>query len=140
MESLPREFSLVYFTADWPTNDWPSKYAVVTAHNPEGAVVDAGRNVAADRALELELVDRGLTHFRVTGGAKDGSHVEFGWGIELPSMESAQELSERFGQLAYFWVADGRLFLVDSKTGECQFQAEWKDRWLGGSETTGTCS
>ena len=131
MESLPVEFSRVYFRGQPPMGGWPETFAVVTAHNPEGVVDDPSANETADLSLRQEIERAGLIHFRVTGGSLDGRHQEPGWGIVLATPELARDLSERFEQLAYFWVENSRLFLVDTQTGERFQQNAWLDRLLG---------
>ena len=131
MESLPVEFSRVYFRGQPPMGGWPETFAVVTAHNPEGVVDDPSANETADLSLRQEIERAGLIHFRVTGGSLDGRHQEPGWGIVLAAPDLARDLSERFEQLAYFWVENSRLFLVDTQTGERFQQNAWLDRLLG---------
>jgi hypothetical protein len=128
---LPVEFSQVYFRGQAPIGGWPERFAVVTAHNPEGVVNDPSANETADQSLREEIEKIGLTHFRVTGGSLDGRHQEPGWGIVLATPELARDLSERFKQLAYFWVENGQLSLVDTQAGERLQQGAWLDRWLG---------
>jgi hypothetical protein len=43
-------------------------------------------------------------------------------------------LSVRFGQLAFFWIEEGRLALVDARTGEKTDQADWVERLLRPNE------
>jgi hypothetical protein len=130
-KSLPAEFSLAYFRGQPPIGGWPELFAVVTGHNPEGVVDEPLANDTADLSLRQEIERAGLIHFRVTGGSLDGLHQEPGWGIVLQNPEKAQQLSEQFRQLAFFWVEQGQLALIDTYTAETFQQGEWKDRWLG---------
>lgn len=131
MDPLPAEFTQVYFRAEQPAGGWPRQFAIVTAHNPDGRITDPVANLAADEALCSALERQGLTHFRVTGGSRDGRHQEPGWGIVLTAPTIAQDLSVQFRQLAFFWIEEGRLALVDARTGEKTDQAAWTERWLG---------
>ena len=106
---------------------WPETFAVVTAHNPEGVVDDPSANETADLSLRQEIERAGLIHFRVTGGSLDGRHQEPGWGIVLQNPEKARHLSEQFRQLAFFWVEQGQLSLIDTYTADTFHQGEWKD-------------
>ncbi len=131
MNSLPTEFTQVYFRADQPKEGWPQQFAIVTAYNPEGQITEATSNIASDLKLRSTLQEMGLSHFRVTGGSRDGKHQEPGWGIALHSPRPAQELCAQFKQLAFFWILNGRLALVDTRSDESTIQAEWSQRWLG---------
>jgi hypothetical protein len=71
MEPLPTEFTQVFFRATMPINGWQKKFAVVTAHNPDGQLMDPAANDAADAELRTEIEKLGLKHFRVTGGSRD---------------------------------------------------------------------
>ena len=131
MDSLPAEFSQVYFRADTPNGGWPQQFAIVTAYNPEGLVTDPADNNRADLELRESLDKMGLTYFRVTGGSRDGKHKEPGWGIVLQTPETSQKLSRQFKQLAFFWVEQGHVSLVETGTGSKEYQSIWTKRWLG---------
>ena len=98
MEPLPTEFTQVFFRASVPFGGWPKRFAVVTAHNPDGQLVEPAANDAADAELRTAIEKRGLTYFRVTGGSRDEKHREPGWGFSSTTPQSAQELSQRFRQ------------------------------------------
>lgn len=136
MEPLPVEFTQVYFRAAPPAGGWPRRFAIVTAHNPNGRITDPAANLVADEALRGALERQGLDHFRVTGGSRDGRHQEPGWGIVLTTPSIAQDLSVRFRQLAFFWIEKGRLALVDARTGDKTDQVAWAERWLGAHDGT----
>ena len=131
MEPLPTEFTQVFFRASVPFGGWPKKFAVVTAHNPDGQWMDPAANDAADEALRDAIEKLGLTYFRVTGGSRDEKHREPGWGFSPATPQLAQELSQRFRQLAFFWIENDRLWLLDARTGSSTDQGRWQDRWLG---------
>ena len=131
MEPLPTEFTQVFFRASVPFGGWPKRFAVVTAHNPDGQLVEPAANDAADAELRTAIEKRGLTYFRVTGGSRDEKHREPGWGFSSTTPQSAQELSQRCQQLAFFWIENDRLSLVDARTGNSTDQADWHERWLG---------
>ena len=81
--------------------------------------------------LRTPIEKRGLTYFRVTGGSRDEKHQEPGWGFSSATPQSAQELSQRFRQLAFFWIENDRLSLIDARTGNSTNQGSWHERWLG---------
>ena len=137
MEPLPPEFSDVFFSGRQPSGGWPRRFAVVTAYNPDGRLTEPDVNRAADLQLRGALEELELPHFRVIGGSLDGRHHEPGWGIVLNDPSAAQEISRHFRQLAFFWVAEDTLSLIDARTGAVIPQKSvWSDRWLG-SEITG---
>jgi hypothetical protein len=80
-------------------------------------------------------MDGNLIHFRVIGGSRDGKHQETGWGIEVNDILTANRLGKRFGQLAFFWITEGQLFLVNTETGKRQFQALWIERLLNSTHS-----
>lgn len=131
MDPLPPEFTQVFFRASVPSAGWPQKFAVVTAHNPDGQLVEPAANDAADEELRASIEKLGLKHFRVTGGSRDEKYREPGWGFSSATPQLAKKLSLSFRQLAFFWIENDRLLLVDSRTGESTDQAGWQDRWLG---------
>ena len=131
MEPLPTEFTQVFFRATMPIGGWPERFAVVTAHNPDGLLVEPAANDAADEALRAAIEKRGLTHFRVTGGSRDEQHREPGWGFSPATPRLAQELSLSFRQVAFFWVENDRVSLVDSRHGDLTDLGIWQERWLG---------
>ena len=126
---LPPEFSRTYFIADKQDAGWPERFAVVTAHNPDGVVVSPAANRDADARLEKRLTALGCTPFRVTGGSKEMSHAEAGWGFAISNLEIAVWLGREFRQLAVFWIIRGDLFLADcNSNAKPLFVAKWKDR------------
>lgn len=61
----------------------PERFIGVTAHNPDGVVMPPGWNEAADAQLREELTCEGIPFFRATGGSRDRSHLQPGWGIAV---------------------------------------------------------
>lgn len=126
---LPPAFSRTYFIADKQDAGWPDRFAVVTAHNPDGVVLSPAANRNADARLERRLTALGCTPFRVTGGSKDMSHAEPGWGFAISNLETAVWLGCEFRQLAVFWINRGDLLLADCNSdARPLFVAKWKDR------------
>ena len=96
--------------------DWPSAFAIITAHDPEGRPASPADNISADAALELELRAAGRRLHRVTGGSADGLHQEPGWAVPL-GLAEAGDLGRRYRQVAVFFVRDGSLQLVACEDG-----------------------
>ncbi len=130
-EALPPEFAEAFFIGRAPPGGWPPAFAILTAHNPDGALTAPAENDAADAALARELLGRRLAHFPVVGGSRDGRHQEAGFGIAGISRDAAADLSRRWRQLAYFWVEEGQVLLVDSATAKERPIGSWNERWLG---------
>ncbi|MEJ2888890.1 DUF3293 domain-containing protein [Actinomycetospora aeridis] len=75
---------------------------VVTAHNPGLERLSAAENAARQTALEAELDERGLRHWRSVAGAEDGSHAEEGALVVGLDDEDACALGAAWGQDAVF--------------------------------------
>ena len=106
----------------------PKRFAVVTAFNPMGRRVPAAENRLRDAALRKRLKARAIECFRVTGGSKDGSHREPGWGAVVPSPETARALAAEFDQNAYYWISSGRIFLGSAAGGALKRAGSWSAR------------
>ena len=113
-------YDQAHFQLDSPAVDLPVEFGIVTAGNPMGVTVEASVNEGLDRDLGLSLLRRGIPHFRVTGGSRDMSHAEPGYGCAV-DLERIVELGRQWNQEAVFWVQEDQLFLVsctDSKHEE----------------------
>ena len=63
----------------------------------------------------------------MTGGSKDGTHREAGWGM-LTSRETVRAVSALFEQDAYFWVARGKVLLGSAAGGKLKPAGTWAAR------------
>lgn len=106
----------------------PTRFAVVTAHDPRGRKASAAANRRRDAALRRRLDALGLERFRVTGGSPDGRHREAGWGIVAGSPAKARALAAEFEQEAYYWVRSGRIYLGSTAGGALQRAGSWNAR------------
>lgn len=95
--------------------------AILTAENPFGANAEdaptesqearqAVRNDHRHEQLLAELRAAGLPHARVDGMAPDGDYRERCVAVPL-GREAARAFARRLGQLAFFWFADGQVWL-----------------------------
>ena len=104
-------YDQAHFQLDSPAVDLPVEFGIVTACNPMGVTVEASVNEGLDRDLGLSLLGQDIPHFRVTGGSRDMSHAEPGYGCAV-DRERIVELGRQWNQEAVFWVRGDRLFLV----------------------------
>jgi hypothetical protein len=98
---------------------WPAEFAVITAYDPEGRVTDPADNEIADQVLAAELRGAGYCLHRIVGQSPDGTHQEPGWAVTV-GLPGAIEFGRRFGQLAIFYIRQGRLTLVDCDDGAAE--------------------
>ncbi|MFI5349012.1 MAG: DUF3293 domain-containing protein [Elusimicrobiota bacterium] len=118
-----------YFTADVPASGLPRRFGIVTGYNAESRIAPDDANMKADEELRRELVAAGLPHFRVTGGSRDDSHREPGYGISADSPEPIRTISRRFRQEAFFWVEDGVVYVINTEGTRRHRVAEWSERF-----------
>ena len=115
------------FRVEAPPEEWPQIFAVITAHNPDGATAPAEQNTNAD-ALLLERVRKiGCSHWRVTGCSPDFSHAEPGLVIGT-DLQTAISLGRDFHQEGIYAVRNGQLFLVNCDCGGEIPIGSWKKR------------
>ena len=128
---MARRLKAPYFNAYFSSalrGRLPPRFAVVTAHNPMGRTASPAANRRRDAALRRALRSLKITHFRVTGGSRDGAHREPGWGLIVKSPEAARALAERFEQDAYFWISSGRIYLGSAAGGPLARAGSWNAR------------
>jgi hypothetical protein len=117
-----------YFATEPPPSGLPARFGIVTAYNPESVIATDDANGNADMELKRALVAAGLPHFRVTGGSRDGSHREPGYGIAADSAEIIRPIGRRFRQEAFFWVEGGTVYVINTEGTGLHRVAEWADR------------
>jgi hypothetical protein len=87
-------------------------FAVLTAFNPTGQMIDEAANRRRTEALRQRLTDRGLLVIPTHGVSPDRSHRETGFAVAIPQ-EEATGIAKEFGQSAMFWW-DGTRFWIHS--------------------------
>ena len=117
-----------HFTAEPPASGLPRRFGIVTAYNPESEHASEDVNKKADAELKRELAAAGLAHFRVSGGSRDDSHREPGYGIAADSPEIIRPISRRFRQEAFFWVEDGAVYVINTEGARRHRLGEWAER------------
>lgn len=93
------------------------QWAVVTAANPRGAVLDAATNARRHAALEALLRAGAVEFVRCDGRSADGAHVETGFAVSLP-LEESLALAREFEQLAIYWFDGDAVRVVRSYTAD----------------------
>lgn len=86
-------------------------FAIITADNPDGRVVDPDVNRRSGERLRRELVGRGLGYREVIGRSPDASHQEHSVAVAMP-LDEARSLGAEFRQVAIFWYEGGVFYLV----------------------------
>ena len=117
-----------YFTAELPASGLPRRFGIVTACNAGSATAAEDANKKADAELKRRLLAAGLPHFRVTGGSRDGSHREPGYGIVAEAPEIVRPFSRLFRQEAFFWVEDGTVYVINTEGARRHRAALWAER------------
>lgn len=129
MADLPRpEYLETYFTVEFPLAGRPRSFGIVTAYDPEGRRQSEEANKRADADLRYALDEAGLEPVRAVGGSKDGSHREPGWAVTADSPESLRPFSRRFRQLAFFWVVEDDIFVLNTDGIAMHPAGKWSER------------
>jgi len=128
----PAPFDPVYFETVFlvpaPPATWPRRFAIVTAHNPDGKLSDEHANNEYGRELHAHLDREGIESFAVVGASVDLRHHEAGRGFEAGDLARAAAISARFRQRAFFWVQDGIVFICIDASGRGWRVGRWADR------------
>ena len=115
-------------TENQPPRDWSRPFAILTAHNPGGKIVDLETNTEADKELRRSLSRKSLPKHRVTAVAEDWSHEEKSFAVWGLNHKSASEIGREFRQDAYFWVEHGTVHVHSCHTQEKQKVGTWESR------------
>lgn len=127
-DSVPPEYLTALFWLDEPRMGLHERFGVVTACNPDGVKQSDEANRLADEELREYLLQAGLQSFRVTGGSPDGAHKEPGFGIPADSVEDIRKISRRFKQIAFYWVENGEVFVVNTEGTKERSLGLWRDK------------
>lgn len=123
------------FRSPVPLSELPLSFGIVTACNPFGRVISPEANQERTHRLKQRLDSLGWPHFPVTGGDRDGHHLEPGFGIAGGDQESIVRLGAHFEQDAVFWVSGGKLELVPCGPGETEILGDLATRWVETADT-----
>jgi len=111
-----------------PPPDWSRPFAILTAHNPGGKIVDLETNTEADKELRRSLSRKSLPKHRVTAVAEDWSHEEKSFAVWGLNHATAAKIGREFRQDAYFWVENGTVHVHSCHTQEKQKVGTWESR------------
>ena len=111
-----------------PSPDWSRPFAILTAHNPGGKIVDLETNTDADKELRRGLSRKSLPKHRVTAVAEDWSHEEKSFAVWGLDHTTAAKIGREFRQDAYFWVENGTVHVHSCHTQEKQKVGKWESR------------
>jgi predicted GIY-YIG superfamily endonuclease len=111
-----------------PPPDWSRPFAILTAHNPGGKIVDLETNTDADKELRRSLSRKSLPKHRVTAVAEDWFHEEKSFAVWGLNHTTAAKIGREFRQDAYFWVENGTVHVHSCHTQEKQKVGTWESR------------
>jgi len=111
-----------------PKPDWSKPFAILTAHNPGGKIVDLETNTEADKELRRSLSRKSLPKHRITAVAEDWSHEEKSFAVWGLTHAAAAQIGRDFGQNAYFWVENDTVHVHSCHTQEKQKVGTWESR------------
>jgi hypothetical protein len=111
-----------------PPPDWSRPFAILTAHNPGGKIVDLETNTEADKELRRSLSRKSLPKHRITAVAEDWSHEEKSFAVWGLDHATAAKIGREFRQDAYFWVENGTVHVHSCHTQEKQKVGTWESR------------
>lgn len=119
-----------HFRSTRAAADLPARFGVLTACNPFGQIIGDSENADRTELLRRKLESLHVSHFPVTGGSQDGTHLEPGFGIEGLDQETLRTLGREFDQDAVFWVENGGLFLVPCRLDPPECLQAIHQRWI----------
>jgi hypothetical protein len=110
VDSINPVYFETHFKRQKSWEDWPHKFAIITAYATTGEAWTDSENEAADKKLEAELRQQGSWLQRLTGYSPVTGHAEPGWAVDL-SFEAACDLGGRFRQDALYYVVGDVLYV-----------------------------
>lgn len=93
------------------------RFAVITAQDPMGRDLPAGRNRARQAELEAELRGCGVHFVRVDACSPDGAHCEQSVAVALSEREAGR-LARHYGQVAIFWFDGTKFWIIEVFGGD----------------------
>ncbi|GGZ11728.1 DUF3293 domain-containing protein [Shewanella fodinae] len=96
-----------------------SPFAIITAYNPLGQVLEPCQNRLRDRALQCDIEQLRVPYRMIIGAAADLSHMEKSWALFV-SKTQATALAKKYQQNAFYYVDAGVLSLIPCLAGDRQ--------------------
>ena len=91
-------------------------YAFITAWNPLPVILSLEENRKRNQELENELISNGMDYSQGIGISADGNWSEESFFVENISIEKANELAKKYGQLAFvFGYKNNKAALIYTK-------------------------
>ena len=118
------------FSSDVPLERLPPAFGILTACNPGGGILLPHENHQREKDLEQQLVSMGHGFMRISGGSRDGRHLEPGCGVWTLDAEALRELGQVWEQDAIFWIADGMVSMIACGDGSRHEVGPLADRWI----------
>jgi hypothetical protein len=106
------------FRQEGSWDDWPSKFAIITAYATTGENWTDAENEKADLALEAELRGRVQWVRRLTGFSPTTKHAEPGWAVDI-SFADACKIGGEFRQDAIYYVEGDKLKVSHCLSPSC---------------------
>lgn len=117
------EYFQTRFRTETPPGEWPDRFAVVTAWNPNGEFAALEGNIRLGQQLALSCKEHALLAWPVSGGSPDWRHQEEGLGI-VTDLSDALAIGRLIKQEAIFWVEQGTLSVISARVRrECSWEA-----------------
>ena len=94
-----------------PTPIHFSDFAIITANNPNGKILEPKENEELNKLLKQQISQ--LDSIELIGASPDFTHQEPSFAINITQGEAVR-LAKQFNQNAIFWVISGEVFLVSA--------------------------
>lgn len=104
----------------------PSRFCVLTAHNPRGLTVAPEENNERQKLLETDLRSLGVQCVPCHGSDPTGTHTEAGVAVSIEPTE-ANRLAVRFEQSAFFLFDGSAFWLMPALVDASPLQLPAKD-------------
>jgi hypothetical protein len=104
-------------------------FAVITAHNPFGEIIDPEDNDDRHKHFMEYLSDSGLLFEELEVGAKDKSHIEISAAIKC-TKSNALKIAQTLEQNDIFWVEKNKTFIINCETGKSELLKKLKEMYI----------
>jgi hypothetical protein len=116
-----------HFRREEAWDDWPEKFAIITAYATTGKQWSDAQNQEADLALEAKLRGEAPWVRRLTGFSPTTNHAEPGWAVAI-DFGKACEIGREFKQHAIYYVEGDELSVSLCASEETKKVGEFRAR------------